>query len=64
MSTLYRWEKIVLVILAVLSFVAGYQSGSHGSVFNGLMTLIINVLIGYALFRIGNKIFRSKKQVG
>lgn len=57
MSTLYAWEKVVLVLIALASFVAGFQSG--GAV-DGVMALAVDTLIVFALFKVGNKFFGPK----
>lgn len=61
MSKLYTWEKVVLALVALASFVAGYQSGG---IVDGVMALAINTLIVFGLFVLGNRLFRRKKDVG
>lgn len=60
MSTLYLWEKIVMGIIAIASFAAGYTSGH---VVDGVMALTINTLIIYVIFRAGNKFFKRKENL-
>lgn len=56
MPKLYRWENVVLGILAVFSFVAGYMNGGF---IDAVMAVAINTLIVFVLFKVGNKIFIS-----
>ena len=57
MATLYVWEKIVLGIVALVSFIAGLQTGGF---IDGIMAVAINTLIAFVLFKFGNKIFKKK----
>jgi hypothetical protein len=57
MSKLYMWEKIVIGVVAVVSFVAGITTSSF---VDGVMALAINTIIVFILFLIGNKIFAKK----
>jgi hypothetical protein len=57
MATLYLWEKIVLGTTALLSFIAGLQTGG---IIDGIMAVAINTVIVFALFKLGNKIFKKK----
>ncbi len=59
MSTLYRWEKIILGVVAALSFIAGTATGG---LIDGVMALAINTLIVFALFKIGNHFFTPKEK--
>jgi hypothetical protein len=64
MKTLYLWEKIVLGIIAFLSFISpGLTKGwiNIGSLMDAVMALILNTLIVYVIFKIGNKLFKNKK---
>lgn len=67
MKTLYLWQKIVLGVIAFLSFIspwlAGLAIGALGLI-DAVMALVLNTLIVFALFKIGNKIFKSKKISG
>ena len=55
MKKLYRWEQIVLIILAILSFIAGFNIG----IIDGIMALAINTLILYVVFLVGNLIYKK-----
>ena len=57
MKTLYLWEKVFLGIIALVSFIAGLQTGG---LIDGVMAVAINTLIVFVLFKIGNKIFKKK----
>ena len=70
MKTLYRWEKIVLIFIAFLSFISAWLANeeivnfwSFWVLFEGVMSLVINTLIVFILFKLGNKIFKSKKTI-
>ncbi|MBP9711544.1 MAG: hypothetical protein KBD55_00740 [Candidatus Pacebacteria bacterium] len=58
MVTLYLWEKVVLGVVALVSFVAGVQTGG---IIDGVMAMAINTLIAFVLFKVGNRTFRRKK---
>ncbi|MDD4110968.1 MAG: hypothetical protein PHS54_05425 [Clostridia bacterium] len=65
MKSLYKWQKIVLGVIAFLSFISpwlakGSEIGASGLI-SGVMSLAVNTLIVFVLFKIGNKIFKSKK---
>lgn len=58
MKNIYLWEKILLVIIAVLSFIAGFSI----SIIDAVMALVINVLILYCVFRVCNAFFNKIKK--
>lgn len=67
MKTLYKWQKITLWIIGILTFVA-VSYNTLGKEFNfgyflDLITAVgINILILWLLFQIGNWIYRSIKR--
>lgn len=61
MTKLYTWEKVALAVVALASFVAGFQSGG---IIDGVMALAINALIVFGLFVLGNRVFRRKEHGG
>jgi hypothetical protein len=70
MKTLYRWEKIVLIFIAFLSLISAWLTNEEvvnfwdfWVIFEGVISLFINTLIVFALFKLGNRIFKSKKTI-
>lgn len=59
MKILYRWEKVLILIIAFVSFIAGFSNG----LIDAIMALAINTLIIFVLLILGNKIFRKKKVI-
>lgn len=58
MKNLFSWEKVVLVIIAVASFIAGLVNAGP---IDAVMNLAINTLIVFGIFVVGNKIFYKIK---
>jgi len=55
-KNLFVWERIVLGIVALLSFLTGISS----SLIDAVMALAINTIILFIVFKIGNRVFRKE----
>ena len=58
MKNLLPWERVVLVVIMIVSFDVGFMTSG---LVDAVMNLVINTLIVFGIFIVGNKIFYKVK---